>query len=162
MTVTRALADSRGIDETALGGSLRTCECTGLWIAGAFVTCVYGDNASGTVRHLLIFFLTERRINLLSHSSMPPRRQRGESSRNHGENNGMAIVRPSGISLRIGNNTGTVKTVVFGSRVLRVRVRYPNLLPTLANGTKRTKWGPNDAWVPGKFFFVHELFSLFN
>jgi hypothetical protein len=57
---------------------------------------------------------------------------------------------------------GTVKTMVFGSRVLWVWVWYSNLLPTLANDTKRTKWGPNDAWVPGKFFFVHELFSLFN
>jgi hypothetical protein len=59
MTVTRALADSRGIDETALGGLLCTCECTGLWITGVFVICVYGDNASGTVCRLLIFFLTE-------------------------------------------------------------------------------------------------------
>jgi hypothetical protein len=82
-----------------LGGSFGTCECTGSWITGAFVTCVYGDNASGTVHHLLIFFLTERCINLLWHGLTPPRRRRGESLRNHGENDGTAIVGPLGISL---------------------------------------------------------------
>jgi hypothetical protein len=47
---------------------------------------------------------------------------------------------------------GTVKTVVFGSQVLQVQEYGILIYCPLANDMKQTKWGPNDAWVPGKFF----------
>ena len=94
------------IDETALGGSLRTFECTGSWITGAFVTCVHGDNALGIVRGLLIFFLTERRLLLLRATSTPSRRRRYETTGNRPRIDNTAAWGPYAESKRVFERVG--------------------------------------------------------